>query len=67
MRFEIEGVNFSNKWIGRQERLLQIKKGASRGAQFDFVFPGTLIGSHDDRHDEQVHDLPADPFDRFPY
>jgi hypothetical protein len=67
MRFEIEGVNFSNKWIGRQERLLQIKKGASRGAQFDFVFSCTLIGSHEDPRDEQVHDLSADPFDRFHY
>jgi len=67
MRFEIEGVNFSNKWIGKQQRLLQIKKGASRVAQFDFVFPGTLIRSHGDRRDEQVHDLSANPFHRFHY
>ncbi|XP_066398497.1 putative F-box protein At3g44060 [Miscanthus floridulus] len=67
MRFEKEGTNITTKWIERQQRLLQIKKSASRGVQFDFVSPNILIGSFEDRRAEQVHDLSADPFDRFPY
>ncbi|XP_066391701.1 uncharacterized protein [Miscanthus floridulus] len=57
MRFEIEGRNVSTKWIGRQHRLLQIKKRAPRGAQFDFVSPNILTGSPYEHRAEQVHDL----------
>ena len=67
MRFEIAGTNVNTKWIGRQQRLLQIKKSTSRGAQFDFVCPSLLIRSLEDQRAEQVQDLSADPFDRFLY
>ena len=65
MRFEIDGENVSTTWIQRQQRLLCIKNNAS-GAQFDFVSPNILTGSLEDQHAEQVHDLSADPFHRFP-
>ena len=65
MRFEIEGRNVSTKWIGRQHRLLQIKKRAPRGAQFDFVSPNILTGSPYEHRAEQLHDLSADPFCKF--
>jgi hypothetical protein len=65
MRFEIERRNVSTKWIGRQHRLLQIKKRAPRGAQFDFVSPNILTGSPYEHRAEQVHDLSADPFRKF--
>ena len=46
-------------------QLLQIKKRAPRGAQFDFVSPNILTGSPYEHRAEQVHDLSADPFRKF--
>jgi hypothetical protein len=55
MRLEVQvGHVGDGAWISTQRRLLQIKRRASRGAQFDFV-SGT--GSFSLLTAEQVHDL----------
>ncbi|TVU40425.1 hypothetical protein EJB05_13889, partial [Eragrostis curvula] len=54
--------NISSAWIGRQNRLLLIKKRASKNACFDFVARNIDTGPTFVVRAKQVHDLSADPF-----